>query len=162
MAVHRHVFDRIGEFDEELGPGITGGGEESLLSWQIMEAGFTITGALDVQVEHHLAPERLQYKSWINAARLKGEEDAYHLHHWIHGGMRFPRLMRYYYQTKLSLRRAFAGRRKLDTEGIAPWELSYLRDSAKLARFEVERCRERNYDLRGLRKHNPDRQTVAV
>ena len=56
MAVSRRVFEQIGGFDPELGPGITGGGEESLLSWQLKRAGFRLVAAPEVQVEHHPIP----------------------------------------------------------------------------------------------------------
>jgi len=162
MALSRKVIDKIGGFDPELGPGVTGGGEESLLTWQLKKAGFKLASALDVQVEHHLDPERLRYKSWINAARLQGETRAYLMHHWFHQRMQHPSLMRLYYFTKLSFRRACEGVRNPDDEGIAPWELSYIQDMAKCARFVQERRRARNYILHGLRKRTPDHKTVAI
>jgi glycosyltransferase involved in cell wall biosynthesis len=105
MAVCRQVFEQIGGFDVELGPGIKGGGEESLLSWQIKQAGFKLVGCLEVQVEHHLNSDRLQYKNWIQAASLKGQMRAYLLYHWKHSCIRFPLAKHLYYQTKLFVRR---------------------------------------------------------
>ncbi|HVU32352.1 MAG TPA: glycosyltransferase family A protein [Opitutaceae bacterium] len=152
MAVSRCVFDRVGGYDVELGPGVTNGGEETLFSWQIREAGFRLVGALDVPVVHHLRSDRLRYAHWTRTARLQGHTRAYLMHHWQHKEIGFPRLREYYLRTKLVLRRMVSRRRKPEDEGIAPWEMSYLQDIAQCSRFVVERRRARNYTPRGLRK----------
>ena len=147
MAISRRVLDQIGGFDPELGPGITGGGEESLLSWQIKQAGFCLAGAPDVQVEHHLDPERLLYQSWLTTARLKGWTRAYQLHHWFHQRIRFAWFKRFAFRAKLLLRRCWSRKRRSASEGIDPWELSYLEEIAKFDRYMRERRRPANYPI---------------
>ena len=162
MAVGRRVFDQIGGFDTELGPGVTCGGEETLFSWQLEQAGFKLGSALDVQVEHHLDPERLQYRSWIKTARLQGQTRAYLMHHWFHKTMRNAALMRLFFLAKLSIRRVCSRRRNPDEEGIDPWELSYLQDIAKCACYLRERSRPTNYSLRGMRRLTPACESITV
>jgi glucosyl-dolichyl phosphate glucuronosyltransferase len=157
MAVRRIVFNQIGGFDTELGPGITGGGEESLLTWQLKTAGFRLAGALDLQVEHHFDPERLKYQSWIRAARGKGQTRAYLMHHWHHKSIRNPWLTQLYYRTKLSLRKRVSMKEDLGREGIASWEMSYIEGIAACVRYISERSRPRNYSFNGLRKLVTDR-----
>ena len=157
MAIRRAVFDRIGGFDPELGPGVTGGGEESLLSWQIKRAGYKVNGNPAVSVEHHPAADRLQYASWIRAAQNKGAAQAYLLHHWFHRRIRFPRIKRFWVLTKLVLRRLVTKRRRPGDEGISPWELSYVADYSMYERFERECVRPRNYSPTAVRKLDPDR-----
>ena len=162
MAIRRGVFDRIGGFDVELGPGITGGGEESLLSWQLKRAGFRLEGALHVEIEHHPDPERLSYQSWARAARLKGETRAYQLHHWFHETIRFPRLRETIIGAKLFLRSLGSPARSPQDEGIAPWELSYREDMAKYNRYRRERHRPRNYPSHDVRKLGNSRDPAAA
>jgi glycosyltransferase involved in cell wall biosynthesis len=152
MAMSRQVFERVGGFDPELGPGITGGGEESLLSWQLKQANFRLAGLTDLSVEHHFDVSRLQYRNWIKAAQDKGSARAYLRHHWHHQKVPCPRLVKLYHRAKLSLRQAFSGRKRADDEGIAPWELSYLETIAFCAGHIQQRRRPRNYARHGLRK----------
>jgi GT2 family glycosyltransferase len=157
MAIKRTVFDRIGGFDPELGPGVTGGGEESLLSWQVKRAGYKVQGNLSVSVEHHPAADRLQYASWIRAAQNKGAAQAYLLHHWFHRRIRFPRIKRFWVLTKLVLRRLVTTRRRPGEEGISPWELSYVADCSMYERYQRERLRARHYSPTEIRKLESDR-----
>jgi hypothetical protein len=131
---------------------VTAGGEESLLSWQIKKAGFKLIGNFDVVIEHHPDPARLRYESWLRMARGKGAERAYQWHHWYYRDLPRPRLMMFYLATKLVLRRWISRRRRPHDEGIEPWELSYVEDIAKCARYLKECRRPRNYERGGLRK----------
>jgi len=162
MAVTRRALEQIGGFDFELGPGVTNGGEESLISWQIQRCGWRIEGALDVAVEHHFDPRRLQYGSWLRCAWLKGQTRAYLMHHWFHRSVRFPALAKAYFAVKLALRRIISPKRKPENEGIAPWELSYVQDLATCAHFVQERRRVRNYSAQGLRQSATDGRPVAA
>jgi len=161
MAVSRRVFDKAGGFDQELGPGVTGGGEESLLSWQLKQAGFRLAAAPDVQVEHHPDASRLSYQSWINAARLKGQARAYLMYHWQHQPLPCAWVRQQYYLLKLKLRRAISGKRNPNEEGISPWELSYLEEIATCVHYLRECRRRRNYARHGLRKLNREPQAVV-
>jgi len=162
MAISRRALDQVGGFDPELGPGITGGGEESLLTWQLKKAGLKIEAALSVEVEHHPDPDRLQYKNWIKAATGKGEAGAYQLHHWFHQPIPWPHLRKLFVDTKLVLRRLFSPKQKPTDEGIAPWELSYIEESSMYARTLRERHRPRNYSSTNVRKLNPDRPSSSA
>ena len=152
MAISRLALQSLDGFDPHLGPGITGGGEESLLSWQLLEAGFTIAPALLHPVIHHPNPQRLQYQSWITAASLKGQTDAYLLHHWLHLPIPFPKMRAAFFQTKLDLRRRLSPKRSPLSEGIPPWELSYLQSLAKFQSLATIQSTPRNYPRRGLKK----------
>ena len=152
MAISRLALHSLHGFDPLLGPGITGGGEESLLSWQLLEARFTIAPANLHPVIHHPNPQRLQYQSWITAASLKGQTDAYHLHHWFHLPIRFPKIRAAFYQIKLALRRLLSPKRSPLSEGIPPWELSYLQSLAKFQSLATIQSLPRNYPRRGLKK----------
>jgi GT2 family glycosyltransferase len=154
MAISKRALDRMGGFDPELGPGITGGGEETLLSWQLRTAGFGLASALHLEVEHHFNSDRLKYPNWIRAAQGKGQSRAYLLHHWEHRRMRHPWLKEIYLRCKLTLRRAITPKRTGVTEGISPWELSYVEGIAACARYRAERLRPKNYAFHGLHKLN--------
>lgn len=152
MAFHRRVIDKVPSFETQLGPGVTGGGEESLFTWQLKQVGFRIDGRLDVEVEHHFNPSRLLYGCWLNTARSRGRTRAYLLHHWFHNQLRFPVLKSLYYRVKLQSRRALSPARALDEEGIPAWEMSYLTDLAMCEAYVRERKLPRAYDRQGLRK----------
>jgi glucosyl-dolichyl phosphate glucuronosyltransferase len=162
MAIRRTVFERIGGFDPELGPGVTGGGEESLLSWQIRTAGFRLVGTLDVEVEHHFDAGRLRYQNWIKAAQLRGEARALLAHHWFHKTIRFAPFLRLFITAKLVLRRVCSSSFRPEDEGISPWEMSYLEDIAMYSSYVKERRRNRTYTLHGLRKLVAERELCVA
>ena len=155
MAVRREALWAIGGFDPELGPGVTNGGEESLVSWQLQRAGYRIVAAPEAEVEHHCSPSRLQYSAWIQAARLKGEARAYQLHHWHHQRIFLPRLRAGWLMAKLALRRSLRPRRTPEAEGIAPWELSYVEELSTCQRYARERRRARHYAPGAIRHRQP-------
>jgi glycosyltransferase involved in cell wall biosynthesis len=59
MVVRRSVMDRTGAFDERLGPGASGFGEDLDLSRRIREAGFRIGYMPDAIAYHDVDPDRL-------------------------------------------------------------------------------------------------------
>lgn len=156
MAIRRAVFAKVPAFDPELGPGITGGGEESLFSWQLQEAGFRITPALDVEIEHHFSPTRLKYGTWKRVADSQGRIRAYQRHHWRHESMVLPEIKELWLKAKLNLRSLLHARHRSETEGIPCWELSYRWEAAECHHFLKERRRPRRYDRRGLALKHPD------
>jgi GT2 family glycosyltransferase len=155
MAVRREALTAIGGFDPELGPGVTNGGEESLVSWQLLRGGYRIVAAPEAEVEHHCSPTRLQYSAWIQAARLKGEARAYQLHHWHHQPIHLPRLRAGWLMAKLALRRSLCPRRAPQSEGISTWELSYVEELSACQRYMRERRRPRNYARGAIRHRQP-------
>jgi glycosyltransferase involved in cell wall biosynthesis len=59
MVLRRRVFDQIGGFNEALGPGATGGCEDTELGLRVIRAGMRIGYMPRVQVFHVIEPERL-------------------------------------------------------------------------------------------------------
>lgn len=158
MAFHRRVLDKVGAFETSLGPGVTGGGEESLFTWQLKQAGFRIEGRLDVEVEHHLNPDRLLYRCWLKTAHSRGRTRAYALHHWFHESLRMPLLKSLYLRLKVRARRALSPSRSFEDEGIPAWEMSYVSDLAMFEAYARERAMPRAYERKGLRKIRNERE----
>lgn len=150
MGVHRTVFERIGAFDEELGPGATGFGEETLLWHQMKEAGMRILPVRDTHVIHHPDVSRLERSSWLAAARRYGLTDAYVKHHWDHQRPAFPVMQILILRLKLFVRRRLVARHQNGDEGCPAWEMSYLVRLESLWQWKNERKRPRNYERRGL------------
>lgn len=151
MGVLRSVFETIGPFDEELGPGASGFGEETLLWMQLKTAGMRILPVSDTRVIHHPEPSRLLRRAWLAAAQKFGRTDAYLKYHWEHRHVSRPECRVWWVWAKLSVRRFFAGRKDLDSEGCPAWEMSYLVELACFERLKIESCRPRRYSHRGLR-----------
>jgi glycosyltransferase involved in cell wall biosynthesis len=155
MAVPMRALREAGGFDPELGPGVTNGGEESLLSWQLRRAGHRLVALPDVVVEHHFSASRLLYPAWLRAATLKGESRAYLDHHWHHRTPRRPALRARWLEAKLWSRRRCTPRPGPGDEGIAAWELSYVEEIAACRRFLREQPRTRHYPGPGIRHLTP-------
>jgi glucosyl-dolichyl phosphate glucuronosyltransferase len=152
MGIRRSVFDKIGNFDEELGPGASGFGEETLLWRQMLEAGLEILPIRDTHVTHHPETSRLLRANWLTTATRFGEGGAYIMHHWEHAAVALPALQALALRVKLYLRRLSQGSSSLDEEGCPAWEMSYLVRIAMLERFMIERRKPRKYERRGLHK----------
>ena len=150
MGIRRSVFDAIGPFDENLGPGASGFGEEALLCRQMREMGLRIHPVHDSLVVHHPEASRLLRKSWLATAENIGKSDAYIMHHWEHSEIKFPHVREALLRIKLILRRWVQGHTRLDEEGCPVWEISYLIQIAKLRHFARESSKPRNFPYRGL------------
>jgi glycosyltransferase involved in cell wall biosynthesis len=156
MGLHRSVFERIPAFDPELGPGATGFGEETLLTWQMREAGFRLRSVPEALVVHHPDVSRLLRSQWLNGARRRGVSMAYILHHWQHDELNRP-LARYYYLSfKLFIRRIFQPPPAPNEEGCPSWEMSYLAEMELCRQFIKEHGRPRNYTRHGLERKEAD------
>lgn len=154
MGIHRSVFDQIDGFNEDLGPGITGFGEETLLWQQMIEAGMPIQPVRNTCVIHHPDPSRLTRSSWLAGAVQRGRTHAFITHHWEHGKVGFPRLKRFWIQAKLFLRRRVCPPGPPESEGCPAWEMSYLTQAERL-RWLIEEARKpRKYDIRALRRRD--------
>lgn len=151
MGIRRDVFDRIGCFDEELGPGATGFGEETLLWLQMKVAGMRVCPVNDTFLVHRPDPSRLLRSSWLASAKRFGHTRAYLMHHWEHAQIPFPALRAFWTQIKLLLRRLPRWPVRIDGEGCPDWEMSYLVRIEALKQFAKESRRPRNYELRALR-----------
>jgi GT2 family glycosyltransferase len=151
MGIHRSVFETIGNFDEELGPGATGFGEETLVWMQMMEAGLRICPVNDTFVIHRPDPSRLLRSAWLTAAARYGRTNAYLMYHWKHSRLPYPALRVFLLRMKLFLRILPRQSARLDAEGCPDWEMSYLTRIEGLKRFIEESGRPRNYGPRALR-----------
>lgn len=151
MGIHRSVFETIDDFDEELGPGAAGFGEETLVWMQMMEAGLRICPVHDTFVIHRPDPSRLLRCAWLTAAARYGRTNAYLMHHWQHSRVPYPALRVFLLRMKLLLRRLPLRSARLEAEGCPDWEMSYLTRIEGLKRFIEESGRPRNYGPRALR-----------
>ena len=129
MGFHRSVLDHVHGFDPELGAGALGFAEETLFGWQLAEAGFKVAYVEQAKIVHDFDPLRLLRHQWLSAAKKRGQTDAYVLHHWEHGIIRFAFLKWLYNMTKLYLRRIVQRPCRLDEEGCQLWEMSYVQKS---------------------------------
>jgi glucosyl-dolichyl phosphate glucuronosyltransferase len=152
MGIHKSVFEKISDFDEELGPGASGFGEETLLWRQMLEADMRIEPVNDTHVVHHPEASRLSRGNWLNAAERFGRTTAYIMHHWEHVDVAHPRLMALWYGLKLSIRRLMTPARDNNTEGCPEWEISYVVRMETMKSFVRESKRTRNYDQRSLQR----------
>jgi glucosyl-dolichyl phosphate glucuronosyltransferase len=150
MGFHRSVLERVPAFDPELGPGALGFGDDSLFSWQLVEAGYRLHEVPEALIVHYFEPSRLLRSQWLDACRRRGHTKAYLLHHWHHGELKNPTLRAYYLAAKLHLRRILQPPVPTDAEGYAHWEMSYMHQIEICRQFLKERIRPRNYVKRGL------------
>jgi glycosyltransferase involved in cell wall biosynthesis len=152
MGIHRSVFDRIGYFDEELGPGASGFGEETLVWMQMKEADLRIIPITDTYVAHYPDATRLLRSNWLETATRFGNTGAYIMHHWEHSRVRLPLVQLFFVRFKLFIRSLARWTPELDAEGCPAWEMSYIVRIAILRRWIIESRKPRNYVRHGLRK----------
>ena len=152
MGLHRSVFQRIPGFDPELGPGASGFGEETLLSWQMSKIGLRLGLASEAVVVHHPDVSRLLRAEWLKGARKRAGSLAYILYHWEHGELKQPLARHHYLSAKLFFRRLLQPPPSPDTEGCPPWEMSYVAEIEMCRQFLQERKRRRNYERHGMKK----------
>lgn len=152
MAFRREVLEKVPCFDNELGPGALGFGDDTLFGWQLTQAGFSICYAPNASVEHYFEPARLTRSSLTAMAAKQGRSSAYLAYHWQHEAEQQACL----FLAKRSLRLACL--RQTHREAIrqcteAPqWELNILRDIAYYRQFLKDQKSQRNYDQFGLSK----------
>ena len=104
FCITRSALETGISFDEELGPGALGFGEDSLFYYQLKTLGKRIAPAPDAAVVHLLDPERLTPKSMYENGYKMGRSQAYIDYHWKH--MLNPRM------ANRSLPRVYASRLK--------------------------------------------------
>ena len=152
MAFTKSVLSKVPRFDTELGPGAIGFGDETLFSWQLIEAGYSLQARLDVEVEHHFNPDRLSRKSFASAAKKHGSTVAYLNYHWQHDAMANVRLHLIKRSARLQLRRFMQRREILRHEAMPDWEMEMLLELSFYKQYLIEQKRPRNYEKRGLVK----------
>jgi glycosyltransferase involved in cell wall biosynthesis len=153
MAFSATALNSVPQFDPELGPGALGFGDDSLFSWQLVEAGLRMEKRLDVSVEHHFDPSRLSRSNLLGQARARGQSQAYLAHHWMHQEILYPRMLLAKRKLKLAQLRAIQGDRWKHDDGMPEWEMLSLRDIHFYKQYLAERRRStRCYERRGLVK----------
>ena len=152
MALGRHVFDRVGGLDTELGPGALVAGDDVLLSWQVHEAGFKVGTRLGTAIEHHPHESRLTRAAFLRRAQFEGRQEAYMFHHWLHGTMKMPWAKMKMRQARLAWKRMVAGSETRTAEGAPDWELRLISSIGLCDQYMKELKRPRNYAKRGLKK----------
>jgi len=75
MVLHRQVFNAVGGFDERLGPGASGWGEDTELSERALRAGFRLGYMPEVVVYHTVDPRRLTLQFFRSYHRRKAQGD---------------------------------------------------------------------------------------
>jgi glucosyl-dolichyl phosphate glucuronosyltransferase len=159
MAIARSVLNKVPAFDPELGPGSPTGlwsGEETLFSWQVLEAGYRIKLRKEVCVEHHFDPTRLRRDAFVARAVYGGRSRAYLTYHWQHGNIKWPLLRYFKAWLRLSTYRALTKRGSSPhAEGIELPEFDRVCGLHFYRQYLRERQRPRNYERHGLVKLNP-------
>jgi len=152
MAISRTVFEKVPAFDEELGAGALAPGEETLFSWQLMEAGFCLAGMSECRILHHFEEKRLSRNQWLMVCKQFGISDAYLTYHWRHENI--PNACYHFYYTLAGywLRRTVRWRQCLKREGIPEWELYFLVRIHRLAYYLKQKNKPRKYEKKGLIK----------
>jgi glycosyltransferase involved in cell wall biosynthesis len=152
MAFKRSVLAVVPGFDDKLGPGGSGLGEDTLFCLQLKQAGFRVVWAPDAVVWHHPDPGRLTRLELLSCARKNGRSAAYIDYHWRHLHVRATRVKRLLLQAKLVTRRWIQGVPPLLAEGCGDWELSYVSELEWYRQLAEDRGRPRAYPPSGLRR----------
>lgn len=144
MAVGRYVFDQLGGFDTALGAGALGFGEETLLSYRLVTAGYRIAPKWDVVVEHWCDVERLNRDYYMVMAERMGRSQGYIAYHWEGKTIRICRLVLFWTLSKMYCRRLF-NLLNMDKQCVFEWEFSYLVRVGCIRQFMAERRGPRKY-----------------
>ena len=151
-AIARRVYDRIPQYDPEVGPGAIGHAEDLFFWLQMRAAGLRLSVRFDIEVEHHPSADRLTREAFLRMAKKNGDWEAYVDYHWAHTPRRAPRLA-----VLRSWARLWAARslHPLEwwTHPAAPaWELPLLAELEFRQRYINVRKAPRNYRREGCFK----------
>jgi hypothetical protein len=150
MAFSREALARVPGFDPELGAGTPFCGEETLFSYQLVRAGFTLAPALNVVVEHCFERSRLSRANFLTFARRLGRTSAYITHHWDHGALPAPGRRLVIAALRLAHGRLRRRRECAGPEGMPLWEMAAVQKVYLYRQYLIERRRPRNYEKHGL------------
>lgn len=143
MAMAREAMERISGFDEELGPGALGFGEETLFQYQLEDMGLSVGPAYDAVLEHHFDPARLEFSAMLSAAHTYGRVNGYMAYHW-HGDRCFaPRFRCTWKQYKMRCR--LEGKNSVISQGIDHLALRLSQGCGRMDQYFAESRRPRRY-----------------
>ena len=158
MAFSRRVLAKVSGFDTELGPGALGFEDDTLFTFQLVQAGFRLKLALDVCVEHHFEPSRLARKNFTSTARKMGSSAAYLSYHWRHEEASATWRQSLKAMLHLFLWRVRNIKSWREPEGMAVSEMQLLQRCWTLKQLRQEQKRPRAYSQYGLRKLGRERE----
>jgi glycosyltransferase involved in cell wall biosynthesis len=154
MAFGRRVLGRVPEFDVELGPGALGFHDETLFSLQLGRAGYRLSAALDVVVEHHFDPARLDRQGVLGIAERAGRSEAYVDYHWRHRKIAFSRDARLRARAGLFARQMWHAWSCVIRRMPMDWEFDRIKHIAYMDQLAIERRRVPSYEREGLVKRD--------
>ena len=153
MAFDRSVLKRVTGFDQELGPGRLGFGEDTLFARQLVVDGHVILhGDDDTTIEHHFDPSRLTPRAFRESAARRGRSKAYIAVHWGHDEPSMRRLRALTATARAAVETARSPFRRAGTadDGV----LTAIQRMAYLSQVEIELARGRKYTKQGLSKRS--------
>jgi glucosyl-dolichyl phosphate glucuronosyltransferase len=154
MAFSRRTLEKVPRFDTELGPGPAAGGDDTLFSYQLQEAGFRIHRVSDAVVEHHFSPDRLSRQAMRRAALNGAVSDFYIGYHWQHRDLPYP----WWYWARCVARLWYYRLSHLPQwwthESMPAWEKGMLQEAATAYLYARHRGEARRYSKRGLIKNS--------
>ena len=160
MGFSRNVLAKVPAFDEHLGPGALGFGDDTLFSCQLLQAGYRIISAFDVPVEHHFDPDRLTAANFRAMAEMMGRKTAYIFYHWQYERISQPAIRALRSRLKLAFVRATS--RTSRDEAPPLGELQQYQWVGLYGQAAVEQKLSRHYDRLGLVKHKHDAAVSAA
>ena len=123
MAVRRSMIVAAGGFDEEIGPGVLGGGDDTIFSHRLRAAGGRLRYAARGRVVHHPGEHRLARASFRRAAWGLGLSNAYISRHL---GLRSGGRRQWPQAAWLAAKLAVRSPTHLATDHDPEWRLYYL------------------------------------
>ena len=135
MAVRPDLFWACGGFDEELGPGALGGGEDVLVGLQISARGGRLAYVPGALVHHVVPASRLTDSALLARCAGAGRGEGWIMHHWLGSSPKWLRLRRLRTSVLLLVTRD-ARRRRALTEDY--WrERQLASEAGKPLKFKV-------------------------
>lgn len=165
MCVARYVFEEVGTYDTNLGGGALGLCDESELARSVINSGFNIHPAFQIEVEHHFDSSLLLRYSFISRSKQLGRSMAYiHFKKGNKVGISTMSKTKIYIDLiklhiKLFMKRLTNISDVLRDEGMASWENYYIREIAYLKQGLKERRTSRKYSEYGLHRKSCEHAT---
>lgn len=158
MAFSREVLQKVPAFDVALGPGALGFEDDTLFSAQLVAAGYRLSTALDVVVEHHFEESRATREGFLDRARKGGRSLGYVAHHWEHQRFFLPHLRLLKAQLRLAALRLKHQSELRASSGVPLWEAEALSGVYFYKQYIQEQRLPFGYEKHGLVKLKPAKQ----